>query len=77
MWPYDSLRDFVYDLEKREKLIRIKEIDQDKYESTALLFKMLDRMGNKAPGFLIEKTKANGKWLETPVVGNIFNGRVN
>ncbi len=74
MWPYDSLRDFVYDLEKRERLIRIKEVDQDKYESTALLFKMLDRMGNKAPGFLIEKTKANGKWLETPVVGNIFNG---
>lgn len=74
MGPYDSLRDYVFDLEKRGKIIRIKEIDQDKYESTALLFKMLDRMKENAPGFIIEKTKINGKWLETPVVGNIFNG---
>jgi 4-hydroxy-3-polyprenylbenzoate decarboxylase len=74
MGPYDSLRDYVFDLEKRGKLIRIKEIDQDKYESTALMFKMLDRMKDKAPGILIEKTKINGKWFETPVVGNIYNG---
>ncbi len=74
MGPYDSLRDYVFDLEKRDKLIRIKEIDQDKYESTALMFKMLDRMKDKAPAILIEKTKINGKWFETPVVGNIYNG---
>ena len=61
MGPYDSLRDYVSDLEKRGKLIRIKEIDQDKYESTALLYKMLDRLKDKAPGFIIEKTKINGK----------------
>lgn len=74
MYPYDSMRDYVADLEKRGKFIRIKEIDQDKYESTALVFKMMERLGDKAPGFLIEKTKINGRWYDTPVVGNIYNG---
>ena len=74
MGPYDSLRDDVADLEERGKLIRIKEIDQDRYESTALMFRMLDRMKDKAPGIFIEKTKVSDRWYETPVVGNLFNG---
>ncbi|MBW1823369.1 MAG: UbiD family decarboxylase [Deltaproteobacteria bacterium] len=74
MGPYDSLRDYVADLEERGKLIRIKEIDQDRYESTALMFRMLDRMKDKAPGIFIEKTKVIDRWYETPVVGNLFNG---
>ena len=45
MYPYDSMRDYVAELEKRNKIIRIKEIDQDIYESTALIYKMLERMG--------------------------------
>jgi 4-hydroxy-3-polyprenylbenzoate decarboxylase len=74
MFPYDSMRDFVAELEKRNRFIRIKEIDQDIYESTALIYKMLERMGDKAPGFLAERTKIGGKWFDTPVVGNIYNG---
>lgn len=74
MYPYDSIRDYFAELEKRDKIIRIKEIDQDKYESTALIYKMLERMGDKAPGFIAEKTKINGQWFDTPVVGNIYNG---
>jgi 4-hydroxy-3-polyprenylbenzoate decarboxylase len=49
MGPYDSLRDYIADLEARGKFMR-------------------------APGFLIERTKINGTWHDTPVVGNIFNG---
>ena len=74
MYPYDSMRDYVAELEKRNRFIRIKEIDQDLYESTALIYKMLERMGDKAPGFFAERTKINNKWFETPVVGNIYNG---
>ena len=74
MYPYDSMRDYVAELEKRNRCIRIKEIDQDVYESTALIYKMLERMGDKAPGFIAERTKINNKWFETPVVGNIYNG---
>jgi 3-polyprenyl-4-hydroxybenzoate decarboxylase len=57
MYPYDSLRDYVADLEKRGRCIRIKEIDQDIYESTALVYRMMSRLGDKAPGFLVDKTK--------------------
>ncbi len=74
MYPYNSIRDYVEELERRNKFIRIKEIDQDKYESTALIYRILDRMGDKAPGFLAERTKINGKWFDSPVVGNIYNG---
>ena len=74
MYPYDSLRDYVADLEQRGRCIRIKEIDQDIYESTALVYRMMSRLGDKAPGFLVEKTKINGKWFTTPMVGNIYNG---
>lgn len=74
MYPFDSMRDYVAELERRKKFIRIKEIDQDVYESTALIYKMLERMGDKAPGFFAERTKINNKWFDTPVVGNIYNG---
>ena len=74
MYPFNSMRDYVEELEKRGKFIRIREIDQDIYESTALIYRMLERMGDKAPGFLAERTRINGKWFETPLVGNIYNG---
>ncbi len=74
MAPYDSMRDFAAALEARDKLIRIKEMDQDKYELTALSYKLIDRMKAKAPAFLVEKIKVNGKWHESPVIANIYNG---
>ena len=74
MAPFDSLRDYAEALEKRGKFIRIKEMDQDKYEATAFYYKLMDRYKTNAPGFLIERMKINGKWYETPVVGNIFCG---
>jgi 4-hydroxy-3-polyprenylbenzoate decarboxylase len=74
MAPYDSLRDYAAALEKRGKFIRIREMDQDKYEATAFYYKLMDRYKTNAPGFLIERMKINGKWYETPVVGNIFCG---
>ena len=46
MYPYDSLRDYVAALEQRGKCIRIKEIDQDIYESTALVYRMMSRLGD-------------------------------
>ena len=74
MAPYDSLRDYAEALEKRKKFVRIKEMDQDKYEATAFHYKILDRWKTNAPAFLIEKTKVNGIWHNIPVVGNLFNG---
>jgi len=73
--PYDSFRDYVAALEARGKVLRIKEMDADQYEPTAFLYRMLDKMGyEKAPAFMIEKVKINGKVMEGPVVGNAFCG---
>jgi len=74
MGPYESLREYLVDLEKRGRLIRIKEMDQDRYEATAFVFRIMDRMKQKAPGFMIERIKQNGRWYDSKVVGNIFNG---
>lgn len=74
MFPYDSLRDYAAALEKRGKLLRIKEMDQDAYEMTAFSYRLNDRQREKAPGFIVERTKVNGEWINSPVIANIFNG---
>ena len=73
MYPYDSLRDYAEDLEKQEKLLRINEMDQDKYEMSALVYKLNDRMEYKSPAFLSEKVKINDKVHDSPVIGNLLN----
>ena len=73
--PYDSLRDYIKALEARGRLLRIKEVDQDKYEGTAFIYKMLDNLGiERSPAVMFEKVMINGKWMEGPVLGNIYCG---
>ncbi|GIS40756.1 MAG: hypothetical protein Ct9H90mP13_06020 [Pseudomonadota bacterium] len=43
--PYDSLREYVEAIEEHGKLIRIDEIDQDAYELTGFMYKLLDKHG--------------------------------
>ena len=71
--PYDSLRDYLAALEASGGLVRIKEMDQDRYEATGFAYRLQDKFGNeRAPAFLIERVKMNGKWLEGPIVGNPY-----
>jgi UbiD family decarboxylase len=73
--PYDTLRDYIAALEARGKLLRIKEVDQDKYEGTAFVYRMLDEVGvDTSPAILFEKVKIDGKWIESPMLGNIYCG---
>ena len=73
--PYDSLRDYVADLEKRGRILRVKEVDQDNYEGTALMFRLIDEFGaDRAPAVLFEKIKINGEWEEGPMYANLFCG---
>jgi len=74
MYPYDSLRDLVADLEKRERFLRIKDMDQDKFEMTAFLCRLWEKNRDRTPGFFVENIKVNGKWYNIPVVGNIMDG---
>ncbi len=71
--PYDSLREFVHALEARGKLLRIPEMDQDRFEATAFAYRLIERMGyDKAPAFLIEKIKIDGQWMDGPILGNLY-----
>ncbi len=73
--PYNSMREFIAALDARGKLLRIANMDQDRYEATAFAYRMLDKRGREGtPAFLIECTKIDGAYREGAVVGNLYNG---
>ena len=71
--PYDSMRDYVAALEATGRLLRIKEMDQDRYEATGFAYRLVDKFGfNGAPGFLVERMKIDGQWMKGPIMANIY-----
>jgi len=71
--PFDSLRDFALALEAKGRLLRVPEMDQDRFEATAFAYRLIDRYGwHEAPAFLIERIRVDGRWLEGPVLGNVY-----
>ena len=70
---FDSIRDYIAEMEARGNLLRIPEMDQDRYEMTAFGYRLDDRMKSDAPAFLVERTRINGRWYDTPVVSNVLN----
>lgn len=73
--PFDSLREFVAALERHGRLLRIGEMDQDRFEATGFAYRMIEELGyHKAPAFLVERVRTGGRWLDGPVLGNIFPG---
>jgi 4-hydroxy-3-polyprenylbenzoate decarboxylase len=73
--PFDSLRDYVQALDARGRLLRIGEMDQDRFEATGFAYRMIDELGvHAAPAFLIERVKTGGQWLDGPVLGNLYPG---
>ena len=71
--PFDSVRDYVNALDARGRLLRIESMDQDEYEITGLAYRLIDRFGiENAPPFLVERMKIGGRWIEGPVVANIY-----
>lgn len=71
--PYDSFRDYIAALEATGRLVRIAEMDQDRFEATGFAYRLQDKYGNeKAPAFLIERIKIDGEWKEGPVIGNPY-----
>ena len=73
--PFHSLRDYVAALEARGRLVRIPEMDQDRYEATAFAYALIDKKGYYgAPAFLIERVKMDGQWVEGPVIANLYGG---
>jgi len=71
--PFDDLRGYVRELERRGLLLKVKDIDQDQYEATALMYRLVDRFGMYfAPTLYIENIKIDGHWHKGPVIANHF-----
>ena len=52
--PFDSLRDYVAAVDARGGLLRITDMDQDRYEATAFAYRLVEEFGfDEAPPFLI------------------------
>lgn len=71
--PYDSLREYLAAAEATGNLVRVAEMDQDRYETTAFVYRSVEELGFwKAPAFLAEKVKIDGRWVDGPLVGNAY-----
>jgi len=69
--PFDSLRDFMLALEARGKVIHIAEIDQDQYEATAVMYRLIDHFGwTGAPALIADRVKVDGEWMDGPFIAN-------
>ncbi|MBL8201364.1 MAG: UbiD family decarboxylase [Chromatiales bacterium] len=69
--PFDSFRDYVQALEDRGLVMRVKRLDQDQYEMTALTYRLIDEFGwYGAPALLVEEIRQDGRWLKGPVITN-------
>ena len=71
--PFDSLRDFMLALEARGKVIHIAEIDQDQYEATAVMYRLIDHFGwTGAPALIADRVKVDGEWMDGPFIANQY-----
>jgi len=69
--PFDSLRDYIKALDEHGLLRRFDAIDQDAYEGTALMYRLVDRYGkDRTPTVRFERVKIGGRWIEGPVFAN-------
>ncbi len=71
--PFDDLRSYVRELDRRGLLLKVRNIDQDQYEGTALMYRLIDRFGMYfAPALLMENVKIDGVWHKGPILTNHF-----
>ncbi len=69
--PFDSLRDYVRAMQAHGNVMYFDRIDQDAYEGTALMYRLVDRFGRyRAPLAVFENVKIDGRWMKGPVIAN-------
>jgi 4-hydroxy-3-polyprenylbenzoate decarboxylase len=69
--PFDSLREYIQAVEAHGLLNRFDAIDQDAYEGTALMYRLVDHHGkDRAPVVMFERVKVGGRWIDGPVIAN-------
>jgi 4-hydroxy-3-polyprenylbenzoate decarboxylase len=71
--PFEDLRSWIRELDRRGLLLKVRDVDQDQYEATALMYRLVDRFGMYfAPTLFIENIKIDGKWHKGPIICNHF-----
>ncbi len=71
--PMDSIRNYVRALDARGRLLRLPEMNQDKFEITAFAYRLLDEYGPEAaPAFMVERVMIDGQWRQGPVLANLY-----
>lgn len=71
--PYKSLRDYLAALENRGWVVHIPEVDQDAYEATGLIYRLIETCGwIGAPVIVFDRIKMGGRMLDGPVVANPY-----
>lgn len=71
-FPFLSLQDYLTALDAKGDVLDIDEVDQDKYELTALLHRMWREKGLEAPAVRVHRMKQDGRWYDqAPVVSNV------
>jgi len=69
--PFESFRDYIKAIEAHGLVLRVPRLDQDKFEMTALMYRLLDEYGRiEAPAILAEEVKIDGRWVKGPVIAN-------
>jgi 4-hydroxy-3-polyprenylbenzoate decarboxylase len=69
--PFDSVRDYIQAVEDNGLLLRIDRIDQDAYEGTALMYRLVDHYGRfHAPVVVFDEVRIDGQWIKGPVIAN-------
>jgi 4-hydroxy-3-polyprenylbenzoate decarboxylase len=71
--PFEDLREWIAELERRNLVLRVRNIDQDAYEGTALMYRLIDRFGMYfAPALVMENVRIDGRWYKGPIITNHF-----
>ena len=69
--PFESLRDWLDAMEDWGLLVRFRDVDQDAWEATAIMYHLVDLYGSYgAPVVIFENVKIGGRWYKGPIVGN-------
>ena len=69
--PFDSLRDYVAAMDSYGNVLRFDRIDQDAYEATALMYRIVDLYGRyRAPLVVFDEVKIDGEWIKGPIIAN-------
>ena len=71
--PYASLREYLEALEKFGRVLHINEVDQDQYEATGFMYRLMEKYSAvEAPVVSFDRVKTQGQWMQGPVLGNLY-----